>query len=142
MCVINDRSEIALLSGADGVHLGQQDLPAREARKILGRDKIIGVSTHNLEQAQRAVLDGADYIGVGPFFKSPTKPRDFIAGPVFAREVVEKIRIPAVAIAGITHENLGEVLATGIKAVAVTSAVAGSGDVRAAAAAFKERLTR
>jgi thiamine-phosphate pyrophosphorylase len=138
--IINDRPDIALLSGADGVDLGQQDLPAREARKILGRDKIIGVSTHNLEQARRAVEDGADYIGVGPFFKSSTKPRDFVAGPGFAREVVAKLRIPAVAIAGITQENLNEVLATGVKAVAVTAAVAGCDDPRQAAMRLKNTI--
>ncbi len=80
LCIINDRPDIAILSDADGVHVGQDDLPAREVRKLIGRDKIVGVSTHNIEQAQQAVLDGADYIGVGPFFRSPTKPRDFVAG--------------------------------------------------------------
>ena len=73
--VINDRPAIAMLADADGVHVGQGDLPAVEARKIIGNAKILGVSTHNIEQARRAMLDGADYIGVGPVFSSPTKPR-------------------------------------------------------------------
>lgn len=138
--IINDRPDIALLSGADGVHVGQEDLPAREARGLIGSGKILGVSTHNLAQAKQAVLDGADYIGVGPMFKSPTKPRDFTAGPTFAQEVVEQIKIPAVAIAGITNDNMSEVLATGMKAIAVTAAVTQAEDPRRAAAELKKRL--
>ena len=138
--IINDRPDIALMSDADGVHVGQTDLPARETRQLIGTKKILGVSTHNLDQAKKAALDSADYIGVGPFFKSQTKPRDFCAGPTYAREVVEKISIPAVAIAGINEHNIHEVLATGIKAVAVTAAVAGCDDPRGAAARLKQKL--
>jgi thiamine-phosphate pyrophosphorylase len=140
--IINDRPDIALLAGADGVHVGQTDLPARDVRKLIGTQKLLGVSTHNLDQAKQAVLDGADYIGVGPFFKSPTKPRDFVAGPAYAREVAQTIKIPAVAIAGITEQNVDEVLATGIKAIAVTAAVAGCDDPRAAAQRLKEKLMK
>ncbi len=139
-CIINDRPDIALLSGADGVHLGQQDLPAAAARKLVGREKIVGVSTHNIEQARRAVLDGADYIGVGPFFASTTKPRNFIAGPAYAREVAGSIRLPAVAIAGITPENVDEVMATGLRAVAVSSAVLCAESVRTAVELLKRKL--
>jgi thiamine-phosphate pyrophosphorylase len=138
--IINDRPDIAILSGADGVHVGQEDLPAIEARRLLGAGKIVGVSTHNLSQAKQAVLDGADYIGVGPFFKSETKPRNFIAGPAFARDAAAQIHIPSVAIAGITEDNLDEVLTTGIQAVAVTAAVVGCTDVRAAAQRMKQKL--
>ena len=141
LCIINDRPDIALLSGADGVHLGQTDLPARDVRKLLGPHKIVGVSTHRIEQAKQAVRDGADYVGVGPFFRSATKPRDFVAGPEYARRVAEEVAIPAVAIAGITAGNVDEVMATGIKAVAVTAAVVGREDVRGAAAGLKARLT-
>jgi thiamine-phosphate pyrophosphorylase len=140
LCIINDRPDVALLAGADGVHVGQGDLPAREVRKLIGHDKLLGVSTHDLAQARQAVLDGADYLGVGPFFRSPTKPRDFVAGPVYARQVVEQIGIPGVAIAGITAENVDQVLETGIRAVAVTAAVMGCQDVRGAARALKARL--
>jgi len=139
-CIINDRADIALLSGADGVHVGQDDLPAREVRKLIGRDKILGVSTHRIEQARAAVLDGADYIGVGPIFKSSTKPRDFIAGLDYARQAAREMKIPAVAIAGITAENVDEVIASGIRAVAVSSAVISADDVRAAAARIKARV--
>jgi thiamine-phosphate pyrophosphorylase len=141
-CVINDRPDVAILSGADGVHLGQNDLPAAEARKLLGRDKLLGVSTHDLGQARQARADGADYIGVGPFFRSTTKPRDFVAGPAYARQVAEALPdLPAVAIAGITAGNVDEVLATGLRAVAVTSAVLAADDVRAAAERLKKKLS-
>jgi thiamine-phosphate pyrophosphorylase len=103
---------------------------------------IVGVSTHNLEHARRAVLDGADYIGVGPVFRSPTKPRDFLPGLDYAREVAKQITIPAIGIAGITAENVDEVLATGLRAVAVTAAVTQADDPRAAAAALKAKLSR
>lgn len=139
LCVINDRADIAVLSDADGVHVGQSDLPVRAARRIVG-DKLVGVSTHEIAHAQRAVDDGADYIGVGPIFRSPTKPRDFVAGLDYARAVAQDIRIPAVGIAGITIENVDQVMATGLRAVAVTQAIVGADDVNAAARAFKSRL--
>jgi thiamine-phosphate pyrophosphorylase len=140
LCIINDRPDIAVLADADGVHVGQTDLPAREARKLIGSGKILGVSTHNIDQARQAVRDGADYIGVGPFFRSGTKTRDFLAGPDYARQVASEISIPAVAIAGITEQNVDEVLASGLKAVAVTAAVAGCDDPRGAAARLKQKL--
>ncbi len=140
LCIINDRPDIALLSGADGVHVGQGDLPVLEVRKLLGNEKIVGVSTHILDQARQAVLDGASYIGVGPFFPSATKPRDFLAGPAYARAVSEQIKLPAVAIGGITPANVDEVLAAGLNAVAVSSAVISAPDVRSAAEALKRAL--
>jgi thiamine-phosphate pyrophosphorylase len=139
--IINDRPDIAILSSADGVHVGQDDLPAREVRKLIGTGKILGVSTHRIEQARQAVLDGADYIGVGPVFRSETKPRDFLPGLDYARQVATEIPIPAVAIAGITVQNVDDVLGTGIKAIAVTSAVVGCDDIAAAARKLKDRLT-
>jgi thiamine-phosphate pyrophosphorylase len=140
LCIINDRPDIALLSQADGVHVGQTDLPARDVRKLIGTGKIVGVSTHNLDQAKQAVRDGADYIGVGPFFASATKSRDFVAGAEYARQVVGGIPLPAVAIAGITVQNVDEVLASGIKAIAVAAAIAASTDPRGAARRLKEKL--
>src|SRR5262249_1596908 len=136
VCIINDRADIAVLSNADGVHVGQSDLPAAEARKLVGANKIVGVSTHNLEQARQAVRDGANYIGVGPVFPSSTKPRDFLPGLELARQVVSAdLPIPAVAIAGINRANVDEVLESGIRAVAVSSAVIGEKDPRSAAEA-------
>ena len=140
LSIINDRPDIAILSGADGVHVGQSDLPAAEVRKLIGTRKIVGVSTHNLEQAKNARMDGADYIGVGPFFHSETKTRDFVTGAEYARQAAEKIALPAVAIAGITEQNVDEVLATGIKAIAVTAAVCAADDPRAATRRLKERM--
>ncbi len=141
LCIINDRPDIAILADADGVHVGQGDLPAREVRKIVGTDRIVGVSTHKIEQAQIALADGADYIGVGPVFRSATKPRDFIAGLDYAAQVARSISIPAVAIAGITLENLDQVIATGMRAVAVTAAVVGCENVAQAARDFKAKLS-
>jgi thiamine-phosphate pyrophosphorylase len=142
LCIINDRADIALAAGADGVHVGQEDLPAVEARKIVGPKMILGVSTHNLEQARKAVLDGADYIGVGPVFRSETKKREILPGLEFARQIAKEIKIPAVAIAGINERNVDEVIASGIKAVAVTAGVVGCEDVSGAAKRLKARLTK
>jgi thiamine-phosphate pyrophosphorylase len=140
--IVNDRPDVALAAGADGVHVGQGDLPAREVRRLVGRGMIVGVSTHEIAQARRAVLDGADYVGVGPVFRSPTKPRDFLPGLDFARAAAEHVPVLAVAIAGITAANVDEVLATGLRAVAVSSAVLRADDARAAAAELKARLVR
>jgi thiamine-phosphate pyrophosphorylase len=141
LCIINDRPDIAMLADADGVHVGQTDLPAIETRQLIGRRKILGVSTHSIEQAKQAVLDGADYIGVGPVFRSSTKPREILPGLEFAREVAHRINIPKIAIAGITTENVDEVVATGIRAVAVTASVLGCDDVTNATRTLKEKLT-
>jgi thiamine-phosphate pyrophosphorylase len=140
--IVNDRPDIAVLSDADGVHLGQDDLPPDQARKILGDQKIIGVSTHNIDQARQAAAAGADYIGVGPIFKSETKPRAFLAGLEYAAAVAadQEIAISKVAIAGIGPDNIDKVLATGIKAIAVTSAVTQAADVEAAARKLKEKM--
>jgi thiamine-phosphate diphosphorylase len=140
LCIINDRPDIAILSGADGVHVGQDDLPATEVRKLIGPDKILGVSTDRIDQAKQAVLDGADYVGVGPIFKSGTKPRDLVAGLEYARQAASQIPIPAVAIAGITAANVDEVLATGIRAVAVTAAALDSDEPKGAIEALREKL--
>jgi thiamine-phosphate pyrophosphorylase len=140
--IINDRPDIAILAGADGVHVGQTDLPAGEVRKVIGREMILGVSTQCMEHARQAVLDGADYIGVGPMFRSTTKSRDVLPGVAYARQVTESIHIPAVAIAGITEGNVDEVLATGIRAIAVTAAVASSEDPRGAAERLKAKVMK
>ncbi|MDZ4658274.1 MAG: thiamine phosphate synthase [Bythopirellula sp.] len=143
MClvIINDRSDIAAAANADGVHLGQDDLPVREARRILGPRKIIGVSTHNIEQARAAVLEGANYLGVGPTFPSTTKAFETFPGTALLKQVAEEISLPAFAIGGITLENLPEVLATGIKRVAVSGAIAKAEEAGNAAHEFVQRLT-
>jgi thiamine-phosphate pyrophosphorylase len=138
--MINDRPDIALAAGADGAHVGQGDLPAQVVRRLIGNEKILGVSTHNLDQARQAVRDGADYIGVGPIFKSATKPRDFVAGLEYAAQAARQIAIAKVGIAGIGPENVDKVLSAGLKAIAVTAAVTGQDDVAAAARMLKQRL--
>lgn len=140
LSIINDRVDIAMLSDADGVHVGQEDLPATDVRKLVGRNKIVGVSTHRIEQARQALRDGADYIGVGPIFPSSTKPRDYLPGLEYGKQAAANIRIPVVAIAGITTENVSQVAAAGIKAVAVTAAVIAQDDVTAAARKLKQLL--
>jgi thiamine-phosphate pyrophosphorylase len=142
LSIINDRPDIAMLSGADGVHVGQGDLPCREVRRLVGPDMIVGVSTHEIDQAKRAMEEGADYIGVGPVFSSSTKPRDFLPGLEYARQVVQSIPLAAVAIAGITEQNLESLLATGIKAIAVTAAAIACDDPQAATARLKAMLVR
>lgn len=121
--LMNDRADLATTSQADGVHLGQEDLPAPEARLIVGTRALIGVSTHTIEQARQAVLDGADYIGCGPTFPSATKSFEQFAGLEFLRQVAAEITLPAFAIGGISRENLPQVLETGVRRVAVSEAV-------------------
>ena len=87
LLIINDRPDIAVLSGADGVHLGQREMSVQQARRIVGTEALIGVSTHSLEQVQQAVMDGANYIGCGPVFKSQTKPFDSFPGLDFLQQV-------------------------------------------------------
>jgi thiamine-phosphate pyrophosphorylase len=121
--ILNDRPDIALLSRADGVHVGQEELTVHEARQIVGPSMLIGVSTHNIEQARQAVLDGANYIGCGPTFPSGTKHFDRFPGLEFLRQVAAEISLPSFAIGGITRENLPQVLATGFTRVAVGGAI-------------------
>ncbi len=140
--IVNDRSDVAVLSGADGVHVGQEELSVRDARRMLGPRGLVGVSTHSLDQARQAVLDGADYIGVGPTFPSGTKHFDAFPGCELLSAVHEEIRLPAFAIGGITAENLPQVLATGFERIAVGGAVTGAGDPAHSARQLLARLTR
>ena len=128
MLIINDRPDIAVLSGADGVHVGQGDLSCRDARAIVGDSLVVGVSTHGSGHLRLAWENGADYAGVGPVYPSPTKPRDILPGLTYAREAAWMDLIPTVAIAGITPDNVGEVWATGVTAVAATSSVTQADD--------------
>ncbi|MCM8765494.1 MAG: thiamine phosphate synthase [Candidatus Omnitrophica bacterium] len=138
--VINDRVDIAQAVAADGVHLGQEDLPVEYARAILGKDKIIGISTHSLAQARKAHLSKVDYLSVGPVFKSPTKPELKPLGTVFLKKIVKISRLPVVAIGGINLKNLPEVLACGVNYVAVISSILRSKDVLETVKKFKELL--
>lgn len=138
--VMNDRADLAVLAGADGIHVGQEELSVRDVRQIVGPRMLVGVSTHNLEQARQAVLDGAGYLGVGPTFPSETKAFTEFPGLEFARRVASEIRLPAFAIGGIGAANLGEVLATGMERVAVSGAVVSAEAPARAARDLLDRL--
>ena len=140
LSIINDRPDLAALSGADGVHVGQDELSVKDARSIVGPRALIGVSTHSLEQARTAVLDGADYLGVGPTFPSGTKQFAEFTGTELLTAVAAEIRLPAFAIGGITPENLPQVLSTGVKRIAVIGAVSNVADPAAAASSFLQIL--
>jgi thiamine-phosphate pyrophosphorylase len=132
--IVNDRPDIARLVEADGVHLGQDDLPVREARRILGPEALIGVSTHDLGQLRQAVLDGASYVGVGPTFPSGTKDFHEFPGLDFVRAAAAETSLPAFVIGGINARTIGAAVAAGARRVAVSAAVAAADDPRAAAA--------
>jgi thiamine-phosphate pyrophosphorylase len=142
--IVNDDIDAAFESGADGVHLGQEDwaqLGSREQRmERLASMRIVGLSTHSLEQALAAERDGADYIGVGPVFPTATKPGAQPVGLELIREVAGRLSVPFFAIGGITLDNLEQVIAAGARRVAVVSAILKSLDVARAAAEFKKRL--
>jgi thiamine-phosphate pyrophosphorylase len=127
--IVNDHADISLAVNADGVHLGQDDLPIGEARKIIGKDKIIGISTHNLEQAIEAEKEGADYIGFGPVFHTVTKDAGIPKGTETLQKIKSQVQIPVVAIGGINLKNCRSVLDTGVDAIAVASAIL-SGDIK------------
>ena len=127
--IVNDRVDIALACDADGVHLGQEDLPLHAARKLMG-NRIIGISTHDVEQAKEAEAGGADYIGFGPMFGTTTKETGYSArGLEMLRQVREAVRIPIVAIGGITEANVAEVWQAGADSAAIISDILGADDV-------------
>ena len=138
--IVNDRPDIARLVDADGVHLGQDDLPIQEARRLLGPDALIGVSTHNLEQVRRAVLEGANYIGVGPTFSSQTKEFDALAGLDFVRQAMAETSLPAFAIGGIHLDNVAQVRTAGARRIAVSNAVCAADDPRAVCQRLRRAL--
>ncbi|HEX9125659.1 MAG TPA: thiamine phosphate synthase [Methylomirabilota bacterium] len=138
--IVNDRVDLALAVEADGVHVGQDDLPAREARRLLSPGMILGVSTHDENQARLARDDGADYVAVGSMFPTGSKAGFRLVGPDLVRRVRPEIRVPLVAIGGITTDNVAEVIRAGADAVAVISAVCAAPDPAAAARAFLEAI--
>jgi len=140
LLIINDRVHVAKEINADGVHLGQQDMSALEARDIIGGGKIIGVSTHSVTQARRAQKDGADYIAIGPVYPTRTKDYEPSVGIQIIREISETVNIPFIAIGAITLGNLDEVLKAGASRVAVCSAIIGSNDIYSSTKQFKEKL--
>jgi thiamine-phosphate pyrophosphorylase len=138
--IVNDRPDIARLAEADGVHLGQEDLTVDAARRILGPDALVGVSTHTIEQVRAAVLDGADYIGVGPVFPSRTKSFDTFPGVEFVRAAIAETSLPAFALGGITPENVEQVVAAGARRVAVGASVTTADDPERVARLLRSHL--
>jgi thiamine-phosphate pyrophosphorylase len=131
--IVNDRIDIALSCEADGVHLGQEDLPLPYARKILGQERIIGISVNTQKEALEAESGGADYIGVGPIFPTASKEK---TGSILSleslRSIRQKVKIPILAIGGITAETAGEVVSSGADGIAVISAIMGAGSISTA----------
>lgn len=119
--ILNDDPHLAIRAGADGVHIGQ-DMSTTGTRMMIGEEMILGKTTHNLEQARQAILDGADYISAGPVYATPTKPGRPAVGLAYVREVSEHLDIPFVAIGGIDLTNIDEVLAAGARTIAVVRA--------------------
>jgi len=140
--VMNNRPDLAVLTQADGVHVGQDDLSIKEVRAIAGPDVLVGVSTHSVAQARQAVIDGANYLGCGPTFPSRTKPFAKFPGLEFLQAVSSEISLPAFAIGGISLANLSEVQASGFSRVAVASAVTESQDPELTAEQFMKALNR
>ncbi len=138
--IINDNYQVALRCGADGVHVGIEDAPVSEIRRIAGNDFIIGATAKTVEQAKTAEAQGADYIGVGAVFPSPTKTNALRITSEQLREICSSVSIPAVAIGGISLENAAEIKGCGQAGIAVVSAVFGKEDVRTAAAELKALL--
>lgn len=136
--LINDRIDIALAIDSDGVHIGQDDMPADIAREIIGDDKILGVSASTVEEAKKAQMDGADYIGSGAVFPTSTKDdADSVSKPQL-KEIVDSIDIPVVAIGGITLENANTLKDTGIAGFSVVSAIMSADDPKEASKKLKE----
>lgn len=133
--VVNDRVDVAVAAGADGVHLGQEDLPIEAARR-LGPGLLVGLSTHDPDQARRAQAAGADYVALGAMFPTGSKPGFQLAGLETLRRVRPHLTVPLVAIGGITLERVAAVVAAGADGVAVISAIGAAPDPGAAAAAF------
>ncbi|HVG79518.1 MAG TPA: thiamine phosphate synthase [Patescibacteria group bacterium] len=138
--IVNDRVDLALAVVADGVHLGQDDLPARAARPLLRPGMILGISTHSVEQARAAQADGADYVAVGSMFATTSKADFQLVGPDLMRKLRGEIRVPLVGIGGITPDNVSEVIQAGADGVAVISAVCAAADPKAAAARFLTQI--
>lgn len=140
--VVNDRLHVAQLVDADGAHVGQEDLPGAHARKLLGPDRILGVSTHSPEQARAAIEAGASYIGVGPVNPTQTKPTAAAVGLDYVRYASEEVEIPFFAIGGVNASNAGAVLAAGARRLAVCSGIISAESVAAAAAEIKETILK
>ncbi len=141
LLILNDRPDLAARVDADGAHVGQDDLSVQETRRVLGEGRLVGVSTHDVEQARRAVEDGADYIGVGPVFPTPTKAGRAAVTLDYVRAVSQMgLDLPAFAIGGIDLDRLPEVMRAGARRVAVVRALLDANDPEKAARDFQKAL--
>ena len=141
--IVNDRVDIAVAAGADGVHLGQDDLPLAQARKLQNKPMLFGVSTHNAQQLEAAVALNPSYVALGPAFATATKAHEPCVGPQYVRQGIVRLHgqgIAHVAIGGITLENVDQMLGLGVRTVAVCAAVTHAGEPRRQCQLFKERL--
>ncbi len=139
--IINDRVDLAIAAGADGVHLGQDDVPVKDARRILGPKATIGVSCQSYEQARQAQLEGADYIGFGSVFKTLTKPDRNSMNLDLLKKVVREIPIPVFAIGGISLQNIADLRAIGVKHFAVCRAICKARNIREATSEIKREIS-
>ncbi|HVR76592.1 MAG TPA: thiamine phosphate synthase, partial [Planctomycetota bacterium] len=139
--IVNDRPDIAIRAAADGVHLGQEDLPVAEVRALLEKKMLVGVSTHSVDQALAAEREGADYIGVGPMFPTLTKEAGPLLGPPGLRAVLAAVRLPAFAIGGINGSTVHSIREAGGTRVAISSAILAATDIAAEVAALRTALT-
>lgn len=140
--IINDDVETALKCDADGVHVGQKDLPPAEVRRLIGPDRILGVTAKNIDQAKRAWMDGADYIGAGAIFPSSTKKDAIPLSLEQLSEICGSVPIPVTAIGGITAENVSSLKGTGAAGAAVVSGIFGQRDITEAVHRLKEQLLK
>jgi thiamine-phosphate pyrophosphorylase len=140
LLVVNDRPHVARLAGADGVHLGQGDLPVAAAREILGPGMIVGRSTHSPEQASAALAEGADYIGVGPVFETRTKEHAAAVGIAYVRHCVREVDLPGFAIGSVNEKTVDEVIAAGARRLAICTGITMQDDVEAAARLLRGKI--
>ena len=138
--IINDRVDVCLAVDADGVHLGQEDMEVSTARKLLGEDKIIGCSAHNLEEAEAAWHQGADYLGVGAIFSTNTKQNTVDTSIDVLKEICNLVKLPVVAIGGIGEDNVGQLAEANIKGIAVVSAIMAKEDSKLAAKRLRQLM--
>jgi thiamine-phosphate pyrophosphorylase len=142
LVVVNDRVDVAGALAADGAHVGADDLPVRLTRRVIGPERLVGRTAHDVAEARAAVVDGADYLGIGPCYPSPTKTFVAHAPPEFLRTICDEISLPTFAIGGITAERLDALVALGVKRVAVASAVTRAADPPRAARGLIDALAR
>jgi len=140
--IVNNRLDIAQLVGADGLHLGQSDLPLESARRTLGKDKIIGISCHNLSQALNAQSQGADYISIGPLFCTKTKPGLKPINPKLIKVINQRIRIPYFAIGGLGYSNINKAASYGVKRIALCRAICRARNITKASINLRKQINK